>query len=90
MKRTVYVPCEEVKSELLESGYFALAEYSMLNAPSVRCYASEKISQWNDCMTKDLQDSNSQVAVEMWRYDPRKLSMDFLWHYRSGKMQMNG
>lgn len=74
VKRTVYVPCEEVKSELLESGYFALAEYSMLNAPSVRCYASEKISQWNDCMTKDLQDSNSQVAVEMWRYDPRKLS----------------
>ena len=69
VKRTVYVPCEEVKSELLESGYFALAEYSMLNAPSVRCYASEKISQWNDCMTKDLQDSNSQVAVEMWRYD---------------------
>ena len=43
VKRTVYVPCEE-------------------------------ISQWNDCMTKDLQDSNSQVAVEMWRYDPRKLS----------------
>ena len=31
VKRTVYVPCEEVKSELLESGYFALAEYSMLN-----------------------------------------------------------
>ena len=55
VKRTVYVPCEEVKNELLESGYSAL-------------------SQWNDCMTKDLQDSNSQVAVEMWRYDPRKLS----------------
>lgn len=42
VKRTVYVPCEEVKTELLESGYSALAEYSMLNAPSVRCYASEK------------------------------------------------
>ena len=25
-------------------------------------------------MTKDLQDSDSQVAVEMWRYDPQKLS----------------
>ena len=74
VKRTVYVPCEEVKTELLESGYSALAEYSMLNAPSVRCYASEKVSQWNYCMTKDLQDSNSQVTVEMWRYDPRKLS----------------
>ena len=47
---------------------------SSANVPSVWCYASERISQWNDCMTKDLQDSNSQVAVEMWRYDPRKLS----------------
>ncbi len=46
----------------------------MLNAPSVNCYASEKISQWNGCMTNGLQDSRSQVAVEMWRYDPRKLS----------------
>lgn len=74
VKRTVYVPYEKVKTKLLESGYSALAEYSMLNEPSVRCCASEKISQWNNCMTKDLQDSNSQVAVEMWRYDPRKLS----------------
>ncbi len=74
VKRTVYIPCEKEKTELLESGYSALAEYSMLNVPNVRCYASEKISQWNDCMTKDLQDSGSQVAVEMWRYDPRKLS----------------
>ena len=46
----------------------------MLNPPNVQCYASERISQWNDCMAKDLQDSNLQVAVEMWRYDPRKLS----------------
>ena len=76
VKRTVYIPDEKVKIELLESGYSALAEYSMLNAPSVRCYASEKISQWNDFMTKDLQDSNSQVAIEMWRYDPRKLSRE--------------
>ena len=51
---------------------FYKAEKVLLNP--VWCYASERISQWNDCMTKDLQDSNSQVAVEMWRYDPRKLS----------------
>ena len=25
-------------------------------------------------MTNSLQDSTEQVAVEMWRYDPRKLS----------------
>ncbi|MDO4337889.1 MAG: MarR family transcriptional regulator [Eubacteriales bacterium] len=74
VKRTVYVPEERIGTKLLESGYSALAEYSMLNAPRVRCCASEKISQWNSFMTNDLQDSHSQVEVEMWRYDPRKLS----------------
>lgn len=74
VKRTGYIPKEKLEGELPESGYSALAEYSMLNAPSIRCFASEKISQWNDCMTATLQDSRSQVAVEMWRYNPRKLS----------------
>ena len=41
VKRTVYIPKEFVKSELLESGYSALAEYSMLNAPNVTCFATE-------------------------------------------------
>lgn len=52
----------------------------MLNAPSVRCYASEKVSQWNYCMTKDLQDSNSQVTVEMWRY-PVQIGLG-VWNFR--------
>lgn len=74
VKRTVYIPKEFVKSELLESGYSALAEYSMLNAPNVTCFATEKISQWKGILTNNLQDSRTQVAVEMWRYNPRKLS----------------
>ena len=74
IKRTVYIPKELVGTELLESGYSALAEYSMPNAPNVRCYAAERISQWKDVMTNSLQNSQVQVAVEMWRYNPRKLS----------------
>ena len=74
VKRTVYIPKELVGTDLLESGYSALAEYSMLNAPNVRCYAAERISQWKDVMTNSLQNSQVQVAVEMWRYNPRKLS----------------
>ena len=73
-KRTVYILKELVGTELLESGYSALAEYSMLNTPNVRCYAAEKISQWKDVMTNSLQNSQVQVAVEMWRYNPRKMS----------------
>ena len=74
IKRTVYIPKEFVETNLLESGYSALAECSMLNEPNVKCYATEKISQWKDVMTNNLQDSQMQVAVEMWRYNPRKLS----------------
>ena len=74
VKRTVYLPRKYVDSGLLESGYSALSEYSMLNAPSVKCYAAEKISQWKTQQTNSLQDSHTQVAVEMWRYDPRRLS----------------
>lgn len=32
-------------------------------------------SQWKDVMTNRLQNSQVQVAVEMWRYNPRKMSM---------------
>ena len=74
IKRTVYIPKKYVGTDLLESGYSALAEYSMLNAPNVGCYAAERISQWKDVMTNSLQNSQMQVAVEMWRYNPRKLS----------------
>lgn len=74
IKRTVYIPKELAGADMLESGYLALAEYSMLNEPNAKCYATDKISQWKDVMTNNLQDPQLQVAVEMWRYDPRKLS----------------
>lgn len=74
IKRTVYISKKYVGTDLLESGYSALAEYSMLNEPNVRSYAAERISQWKDFTTNSLQNSKVQVAVEMWRYNPRKLS----------------
>lgn len=74
VKRTVYVPKEYIEADMMVSGYSALAEYSMLSAPAVECYATDKISQWKNVMTNRLQDSKTQVAVEMWRYDPRILA----------------
>ena len=73
-EKTVQIRDDFDPDKILESGYSALAEYSMLNAPNVRCYAAERISQWKDVMTNRLQDSQMQVSVEMWRYNPRKLS----------------
>ena len=52
IKRTVYIPKKYVGTDLLESGYSALAEYSMLNTPNVRCYAAYlipfKAKAWMD------------------------------------------
>ncbi len=76
VKRTVYVPVELVGAGLLKSKYSALAEYSMLNAPNVQCFAANSISEWKKSAANTLQDSKTQVAVELWRYDPKKLSDD--------------
>lgn len=74
VKRTIYIPKGLVSTNLVESGYSALAEYTMLNSPNIKYYATESVSQWKDVMTNSLQDSTEQVAVEMWRYNPQKLS----------------
>ena len=74
VKRTIYVTEGLIGTELLKSGYSALSEYSMLNMPNVQCFASDSISKWQKNATNTLQDSKTQVAVELWRYDPKKLS----------------
>lgn len=74
VKRIVYIPKENVNNDLIESGYMALSHYSMLNESSIKCYATSNISKWNKISTNTLYDSKKQVALEIWRYDPKKLS----------------
>lgn len=74
IKRTVYVPKTEIKKELPVSGYSALSEYTMLNSPAVESRATVSIAEWERVASGRLQNSEDQCAVELWRYDPRKLS----------------
>lgn len=74
VKRTVYVPKNEIRDKLLVSGYSALAEYSMLNPPIVDSYSSDSISRWGKSISDTLQNTNDQCAVELWRYDPKRLT----------------
>ena len=74
VKRTVYVTKTDIKEKLLMSGYSALSEYSMLNPPAVGCYAAESVSEWEKNASGKLQNSDDQCAVELWRYDPKKLT----------------
>lgn len=74
VKRTVYVSKDLVDDRLLESAYTALSKHSMINDSGLTYYATDKISSWRNKSTNNLEDSNKQVAIEMWRYDPKKLS----------------
>lgn len=74
IKRTIYVPKKEVTGDLLVSGYSALSEYSMINPPTEVCYATGSISMWEKSSSGSLQNSYDQYAIELWRYDPKKLS----------------
>lgn len=75
VRRVVYLPTSEIPRDWLKSGHAALSAYSMLNAPAVVCFAANHISQWESLSTRNLQSARTQSAVELWRYDPRRLSM---------------
>ena len=63
IKRTVYIPKKYVGTDLLESGYSALAKYSMLNAPNVGCYAAER--------TKNIENRNQVEFVSLEQMVPQ-------------------
>ena len=74
VKRKAYIPKKMLGMDLQKSGYSALAEYSMLNAPNVETYAAASIASWKDCVMQSLISTEEQAMVERWRYDPKKLS----------------
>lgn len=76
VKRTVYVPRAEITEKLPVSGYSALSEYSMLNPPAVKCFAAGSIAVWEKNSSGKLQNSDDQYAIELWRYDPKKLGSE--------------
>ncbi|MCR4682042.1 MAG: MarR family transcriptional regulator [Clostridiales bacterium] len=76
VKRTVYMQKNELGVKLPLSGHSALSEYSMLNPPRLESYAACSISKWKGVASGNLLDENDQCAVELWRYDPKKLSKD--------------
>lgn len=74
VRRRGYIPVAAVGEGLLRSGCSALEAWSMLNPPDVMCYAAKSIAPWRDVFTNELWSTERQAMVELWRYDPRKLS----------------
>lgn len=74
VKRRIYVPKAKIREKLLMSGYSALSEYSMMNPPEVESFAVDSVAVWDSVASKKLYDPNEQCAVELWRYDPKRLA----------------
>ena len=74
VKRTIYVPRAEINDQLLLGGYSALSEYTMMNPPTVECFATDSISALEKAASGKLHNSEDQYEVQLWRYDPRKLA----------------
>ncbi len=74
VKRIIYVPKAIMKDNLLTSSYTALSEYTLLNPSAVTYFAAGSISVWEKEASVKLQSTDEQCAVELWRYDPKKLS----------------
>ena len=74
IKRIIYVPKTEIRDKLLLGGYSALSEYTMMNPPIVECFATDSISVLEKAASRKLNNAEDQCEVQLWRFDPRKLT----------------
>ena len=74
IKRTIYCSKEMIKEDLLIGSNSAICEYSNLAKPDIEYYANASISKYEKFSSWTLMDENRQCAIELWRYDPRKLT----------------
>ena len=45
-----------------------------MNPPLIDIYATDSVAAWEKDASNRLHSTEDQCAVELWRYDPRKLS----------------
>ena len=74
VKKTIYIPKAALRADYPLAGYAALSEYTMLNPSVVECYASDSISAFGKLASGRLQATDVQCEMQLWKYDPRKLS----------------
>ena len=73
VRKTVYIDKTFINESFVVAGESALAVYSMLNDPRVAVYATDSISE-TMLPSDELLDSNNQVAVQIWKYNPSVLA----------------
>lgn len=79
VKKTIYIPKGQKNEDMFSAGLTALAEQTMLNPPAMETFGSVRPEREFPDKTTQMLDTETQCAVQLWRYDPRLIS-------RSGKI----
>lgn len=74
VKKTIYLAKNELKGNFLMSNLSALSEWSLLSEPKLKYYATDNTSLVNENFSEKLIDSEDQIAIELWRYNPKILT----------------
>ena len=74
VRRKIYVIKNDMQNGYFLAGESALAEKSMLNPPRLNVFGTAKVPKHLNEM--QLVDSDLQCELELWRYNPTKLSGD--------------
>lgn len=73
VRKRLYIDITELPATLFLAGESALSQKSMLGEPDVPVYGTAKSLKFAS-QTARLLDSEKQCQVELWRYDPTRLS----------------
>lgn len=74
VRKSIYIPKNQVETNMLKAGYTALAEKSMLNPSPILSYAAESEKAHALESTTQLLDTDRQVQLQLWKYNPHILS----------------
>lgn len=74
VKKTAYLPKRLVNANMVAAGELALAKYTLLNQPAVECYALPSLVSWKEQLQEQLFNTQEQVQIELWKYNPLALA----------------
>jgi len=74
VRRKIYINKKDLQTGYFLAGESALAKKTMMNEPRVEVHGIAKVP--NEIEMMQLVDIDTQCELELWRYDPTKLSND--------------
>ncbi len=76
VRKMVFIDRNEVQADMFPAGLTALSAVSMLNPPSTLTYGTVKNEKNYGSASTELVDNESSVALQIWRYEPRRISLN--------------